>query len=316
MNRCKGYCRLAALLIALAATHALGETRHGFDLQHSLVPIEEIYAGGPPRDGIPALDEPDLVRAAKADFLVGEDRVLGVAVPGGARAYPIKILNWHEIVNDELAGRPIAVTYCPLCGTGIVFDARVAGRTLDFGVSGLLYNSDVLLYDRQTESLWSQIRQEAITGPLRGVSLAALPVTHTTWRAWREAHPGTLVLSTATGHDRDYSRDPYGDYGQTSELYFPVSARSDRFHAKEWVLGIEIDGRFKAYPFSELAKSGRRAIRDQFNGHSLLIRFDPVNRSATAHDAAGRQLPAVPGFWFAWYAFHPETEVFTAERRR
>ncbi len=316
MKSAKGHRWLIAILITLAATHALGETRNGFDLQHSLVPIEAIHSGGPPRDGIPALDDPDLVPAAKADFLVAKDRVLGVAARGEARAYPIKILNWHEIVNDELAGQPIVVTYCPLCGTGIVFDAHVAGRTLEFGVSGLLYNSDVLLYDRQTESLWSQIAKEAIGGPLRGVPLAALPATHTTWRAWREAHPETLVLSTATGHARDYSRDPYGDYSETSELYFPVSAHSDRFHAKEWVLGIEIDGRFKAYPFSELAKSGRRAIRDQFNGHSLLIRFDPINRSATAHDAAGRQLPAVPGFWFAWYGFHPKTEVFTAERRR
>lgn len=304
------------LVVALSVTSALAVTRNGFDLAESLVPVDEIRSGGPPRDGIPALDDPKLVRAEKADFLTGEDRVLGLERRGEARAYPIKILNWHEIVNDEVAGQPIAVTYCPLCGTGMVFDAEVAGRTLQFGVSGLLYKSDVLLYDRQTESLWSQIGKEAIAGPLRGVPLTALPVTHTSWQAWRKAHPETLVLSTQTGHARDYSRDPYGGYGEESGLYFPVGPRSDRFHPKEWVLGVEVNGRFKAYPFSELAKSGQRKIRDRFNDRTILIRFDPVNQSATAHGTDGRQLPAVPGFWFAWYAFHPETEVFTAGRHR
>jgi hypothetical protein len=305
--------QLALLLIAAAGAVA---AENAFDLSGSLIPADEIHAGGPPRDGIPALTDPAFVPAAQADFLAPEDRVLGLKLGGEARAYPIAILNWHEIVNDRIGGRAVAVTYCPLCGTGVAFDALHEGRRLDFGVSGLLYNSDVLLYDRQTESLWSQIKKQAITGAMKSRRLSALPITDTTWRAWRETHPKTLVLSTDTGHSRDYSRDPYGGYAQERGLYFPVSASSKRYHPKERVLGLEIDGTFKAYPFAELSKHGGGEIRDRVNGRDLLVSFDPVNASATAYDEKGYQLPAITGFWFAWYAFHPQTEIFTAERRR
>ena len=287
---------------------------NAFDLRESLIPADEIHAGGPPRDGIPALTDPEFVLAAQADYLAPDDRVLGLKLDGEARAYPIAILNWHEIVNDRIGGRAVAVTYCPLCGTGIAFDALHEGRRLDFGVSGLLYNSDVLLYDRQTESLWSQIKKQAVTGPMKGRRLSALPMTDTTWRAWREAHPKTLVLSTDTGHSRDYSRNPYGGYARERGLYFPVSASSKRYHPKERVLGLEIDGTFKAYPFAELSKQGGGEVRDRVNGRDLLVSFDPINESATAYDAKGYQLPAITGCWFAWYAFHPQTEIFTATR--
>jgi hypothetical protein len=305
-----------ALALLLVAVGAAVMAENAFDLRRSLVPADEIHAGGPSRDGIPALTDPKFVPAAKADFLSPEDRILGLHLGGEARAYPIGILNWHEIVNDRIGGRAVAVTYCPLCGTGVAFDALHDGRRLEFGVSGLLYNSDVLLYDRQTESLWSQIKKQAVTGPMKGQRLSALPMTDTTWRAWRKAHPRTLVLSTDTGHSRDYSRDPYAGYAQERGLYFPVSARSKRYHPKERVLGLEIDGTFKAYPFAELSKHGGGDMRDRVNGRNLLVSFDPINESATAYDDKGYQLPAITGFWFAWYAFHPQTEIFTAPRRR
>jgi hypothetical protein len=305
---------LPALLL-IVATGAVAAD-NAFDLRGSLIPADEIHAGGPPRDGIPALTDPEFVPAAQADYLAPDDRVLGLKLDGEARAYPIAILNWYEIVNDRIGGRAVAVTYCPLCGTGVAFDALHEGRRLDFGVSGLLYNSDVLLYDRQTESLWSQIKKQAVTGPMKGRRLSALPMTDTTWRAWRETHPKTLVLSTDTGHSRDYSRDPYGGYAKERGLYFPVSASSKRYHPKERVLGIEIDGTFKAYPFAELSKHGGGEIHDRVNGRDLLVSFDPVNESATAYDDKGYQLPAITGFWFAWYAFHPQTEIFIATRRR
>ena len=304
---------LAFWLLAATGACAAG---NGFDLRGSLVPADEIHAGGPPRDGIPALDDPAFVRPGQADFLAPDDRILGVEIGGEARAYPIAILNWHEIVNDEIRGRPIVVTYCPLCGTGVVFDAEVAGRRLAFGVSGLLYNSDVLLYDRQTESLWSQIKKQAVTGPMKGRRLRALPISHTSWRDWRERHPDTRVLSTDTGYARDYSRDPYGDYASERGLYFPVSARSNRYHPKERVLGLEIGGEAKAYPFAELASSGHAEIRDRVGGRPVVIRFDEANQSARAYDDAdGEQLPAITSFWFAWYAFHPDTAIFTAAGR-
>jgi hypothetical protein len=150
---------------------------------------------------------------------------------------------------------------------------------------------------------------------MKGRKLKPLPLTHTTWRAWLREHPRTLVLSTDTGNRRDYSRDPYGGYERERGLYFPVSAKSSRYHPKERVLGLEIGGKFKAYPFAELSRTGKREIRDGFNGRGVRVEFDWANESARAFDASGDQLPAVTSFWFAWYAFHPDTEVFTATKR-
>lgn len=287
--------------------------KNGFDLAGALVPAAEILPGGPPREGIPAIDRPRFVAARAVKFLKPEDRLLGLTLHGVAKAYPIRILNWHEIVNDRFGDTPVAVTYCPLCGTGMAFLARVEGRALDFGVSGLLYNSDVLLFDRQTESLWSQIGRRAISGAHKGRRLETLALEHTTWGDWRRRHPATLVLSTDTGHRRDYARNPYAGYEQTGELYFPVRFRAEGYHPKERVLGVEIDGRFKAYPFSELAKSGG-VVRDTLAGRAITVRFDAAHENATVTDASGAPLPGVVGFWFAWYAFHPETEVYRAAR--
>ena len=301
------------LLLALIGAAAFSGDDNGFDLRGSLVPVAEIHLGGPSRDGIPAIDHPEFVAAGAAGFLEGEQRVLGLVRNGDAKAYPISILNWHEIVNDRIGGEPVAVTYCPLCGTGVAFAAKVDGRALSFGVSGLLYNSDVLLYDRETESLWSQLLRRAVTGPMKGKELSMLPLTHTTWRAWRREHPQTLVLAPDTDSRRDYGRDPYAGYEKERGLYFPVSAESRRYHPKERVLGLEIGGRFKAYPFAELSRTGRGEVKDRFAGRELTIRFDWANESAVIFDdASAQQLPAVTSFWFAWYAFHPDTDVFRA----
>lgn len=304
---------LLALTAALLAASALAET-NGFDLDHALVPVDEIHAGGPVRDGIPSIDRPRFLAPRDADFLRGDDDVLGIVLGGVARAYPIRIMNWHEIVNDDLGGERVAITYCPLCGTGVAFAAESRGRPLSFGVSGLLYNSDMLLYDRETESLWSQIKKQAIAGPLKGRRLDALPLTHTTWSAWLKEHPDTQVLSTDTGYRRDYSRTPYGGYETERGLYFPVANKSRRYHPKERVLGVQIGGQYKAYPFAELSRTDG-AIEDRVGGQPVTIRFDRLNESARAFDAAGEQLAAMTGFWFAWYAFHPDTEVFRAMRR-
>ena len=190
-------------LFSLTTQIACSRSYNGFDVADALIPATQIHLGGPPRDGIPALDEPRFVAAARADFLQPGDAVLGLALHGVAKAYPIAIMNWHEIVNDRFGARAVAVTYCPLCGTGVAFDAHVAGRRLQFGVSGLLYNSDVLLYDRESESLWSQLLMKAVSGPLRGRTLTTLPLTHTRWSAWRQQHTDPLVLSTDPGHRRD-----------------------------------------------------------------------------------------------------------------
>jgi hypothetical protein len=300
------------LLALLLAGQACSQEKNGFDLRDSVVPAQEIHPGGPARDGIPAIDHPRFVDSDGAHTLMPEDPVLGLVRAGQARAYPVAIMNWHEIVNDRIGAESIAVTYCPLCGTGVAFRSRAAGRDLTFGVSGLLYNSDVLLYDRETGSLWSQLRREAVSGPLAGETLTLLPLVHTTWSAWKKVHPDTLVLSADTGFPRDYGRDPYAGYADSQDLHFPVSAESPRYHPKERVLGLEIDGKFKAYPFTELARVRAGELTDRFARRDIVIRFDEASQSAQAFDGDGNLLPGITGYWFAWYAFHPETEVFSA----
>ncbi|HKJ68253.1 MAG TPA: DUF3179 domain-containing protein, partial [bacterium] len=272
----------------------------------SLIPADEIVSVGPPRDGIPAIDNPKFVQPGEADFLRADDRVLGIVEQGTARAYPINIMNWHEIVNDEFGDDPVVMTYCPLCGSGMAYDAHVAGKDRAFGVSGLLYNNEVLLYDRQSESLWSQIMSEVVSGPLKGRELEQIPMSHTTWEDWRSRHPDTQVLSTETGYARNYSRDPYSGYQDDKRIMFPVSNSDDRYPRKELVLGVEINGEYKAYPFSELRQTSGK-IRDSLNGQQLIIRFDSEHQSAKTTDGQGKEIPAVMLYWFAWTAFHPET---------
>ncbi len=286
---------------------------NGFDLTDSLVPRSQIEAGGPPRDGIPAIDSPRFVPTSEVDFLGPEDRVLSLTAFGETRAYPVPILVWHEVVNDWIEDLPLVITYCPLCGSGMAFLAEGVTGPLTFGVSGLLYNSDLVLYDRETESLWSQLLGQAIAGPLRGTRLRSVPLTHTTWDAWQEAHPGSLVLSTDTGYARDYGADPYADYARGSGLLASVGARSQRYHPKERVLGVTLGGVHKAYPFVELARTGANLIPDRIAGTEILVRFDHAGQSARAFGVDGVQLPAVTAYWFAWYAFHPDTAVFEAD---
>ncbi|MBI3020687.1 MAG: DUF3179 domain-containing protein [Candidatus Omnitrophica bacterium] len=293
------------LLWPQAPPTALAES---FDLSKSSVPREEILSGGPPKDGIPALTNPQVVSGEAATYLRADDRVLGVAMGDQARAYPIRILNWHEVVNDRLDGAPVVVTYCPLCGTGMVFRAERRGQRVFFGVSGLLYNSDVLLYDRETESLWSQLKMEAVAGPRLGENLEWLPAQHTTWQAWRTAYPHTDVLSLNTGYDRDYGRDPYAGYATNSRLMFPVRHQDPRLAPKEWVAGVLIDGQPNAYPLKRL--SSGRVLEDQIGGQTLHVLYDANARSVQVTDANTSPVPVVQAYWFAWSAFYPSTGLY------
>ena len=301
-----------SLGVLLAFYNVLAAPKNGFDVTNAIVPVDEILAGGPPKDGIPALTDPEMMRVDEASYLSPEDRVIGITLNGESRAYPISILNWHEIVNDEIKGERYAVTYCPLCGTGVAFSSTVAGQQTDFGVSGLLYNSDVLLYDRNTESLWSQIMGQSVAGKLVGEKLTPLPITHTTWQDWAQKHPDTLVLSDYTGFSRDYDRNPYAGYEQSRRLYFAVNNQApDTYHPKERVVGLDVDGVYKAYPLVELEKNGQPQFTDTINDKMFTIKWDSINRSVSILDSSGSNIPSIEGFWFAWFAFHPETEVFT-----
>lgn len=307
-------CLIGTLFIYSPAKQALAAVKNGFNLTDSLVPHSQIFQGGPPRDGIPSIDRPKFTTAQKADYLQPGDRVIGVVVEGQARAYPINILNWHEIVNDRIGGVSFVVTYCPLCGTGMVFSSRInQDNSLVFGVSGLLYNSDVLLYDRQTESLWSQVMGQAVAGPNKGKKLQQIPARHTTWKSWLKRHPRTKVLTRDTGEYRDYDRNPYLGYETSDSTLFPVTndAPND-YHPKERVLGISINGVFKAYPFVELYKKGKHRLQDTVGGSKLEIHWDAGSSSGWVTDGNGKEHPSVIAFWFAWYAFHPKTLVFKA----
>lgn len=310
------FMRLFILLLLFSLTHLSilrgqnSPVRNGFKLEKLRIPLNEIRAGGPPKDGIPAIDDPSFESGSKANlWLNEEDYVLGIFFNGIAKAYPIRIMDQHEVVNDDFGGKPVLVTYCPLCGSGVAFDPRIGEKVYSFGVSGLLYNSDVLLYDRQTESLWSQIKSEAISGPLSGEQIELIPVVFEKWTQWRYRYSKTLVLSRETGFNRNYSRKAYASYEENDRLMFPVAKNNGAFPNKEKVLGICINGKYKAYPFSEL-KKGKRSVEDQFEGQTLQIVFDKGNETGRILDMEGQELPAISLYWFAWYAFHPETEVW------
>ena len=303
-----------AVFVHGGAAIVQAQTLNGFDLSNSLIPLSEIHRGGPPRDGIPALTDPEFILAEDAHGLNGDDRVLGVHRNGVAKAYPLGIMNYHEVVNDLFGHEPIAVTYCPLCSTGIAFRAgEPDGSRRLFGVSGLLYNSDVLLYDQQTESLWSQIAAQAITGPRRGETLETIPAANTTWGAWRAEHPGSLVLSRNTQHARNYDRDPYAAYAEDEALMFPVRFRVHGKHPKALVLGVRMGEVARAYPLSAFPEMGRYRVEDELGGNAITLHIDAEAQTGRVFDACDEELTSLIAYWFAWFTFHPETERYAGD---
>ena len=229
----------------------------GLDPSIKSIELTELRDGGPGKDGIPAIDEPVFVSQVEGDgYLDDQEPVISLAVGGEARAYPIQILTWHEIANDTVGGTPVAVTFCPLCNTAIVFNRRADGEERTFGVSGLLRRSDLVMYDRTNESLWQQITGEAIVGVDTGTRLEFLPSQIVSWGDFKRTYPGALVLSRDTGHERPYGTNPYLGYDRIgSSTLFPVPEFADeRLDAKERVLTVERGGETVAFPFSALSE--------------------------------------------------------------
>jgi hypothetical protein len=254
----------------------------------SLVPLDEIVSGGPPPDGIPAIDRPVFVTSAAAEsWLQPREPVLAVQIDGDARAYPLQILMWHEIVNDVVGGVPVAVTYCPLCNSALVFERVVNGNTLDFGTSGLLYKSDLVMYDRRTHSLWSQLDGRAIVGDLAGARLTARPANTIAFEDWRGAHAAGKVLARETGHRRTYGVNPYQAYDQPTLAPAFFDGRLDpRRPPKERVVGIAIGEARRAYPWPLVAK--HRIVHDTVGGEGLVIFYQPGTLSALDDAEIGR----------------------------
>ncbi len=250
------------------------------DFSKHSVPLEEISSGGPPRDGIPPIDAPKFESVERANsWLKPREPVIHLEVGGEARAYPLQILIWHEIVNDVVGDVPVAVTFCPLCNTAIAFDRRLHGRTLDFGTTGNLRNSDLVMWDRQTESWWQQVTGEAIVGELTGKQLTMLPATIVSWQAFKQQFPQGRVLSRETGHRRSYGANPYAGYDKADEPPFLFEGKLDgRLPPKERVVTVDVAGEDAAYPFSLLAKE--RVITDRVGGQPIVVFFDPGTASA------------------------------------
>ncbi len=235
-----------------------------------LIDPDEVRSGGPPPDGIPPIDDPRFLPVDGVEFLEDDEPVLALEIDGEARAYPLQVMTWHEIVNDTVAGVPVTVTYCPLCNSAIAYDRRLGDRVLDFGTSGQLYNSSLVMYDRQTESLWAHFTGEAVIGFLTGEQLELFPMSTVSWADFRIANPDALVLSRDTGFSRDYGRNPYPGYDDVNTAPFLFDGEVDgRLAAKQRVVGIELDGDAVAVRLDELADDGVRAV--EVGGRELVV---------------------------------------------
>ena len=301
------------------------EIAYGFttDFCRHLVPLSEFRAGGPGRDGIPALDHPRFAPASSVGWLAGREPVIELTVAHDARAYPLQILIWHEIVNDRVGGVPVTLTFCPLCNTAIAFDRRVSGHTLSFGTTGNVRNSDLVMYDRQTESWWQQFDGQALVGRYAGMHLHELPARIVAWRDFERRHPHGLVLTRNTGFSRPYGENPYSGYDDASSPpIFPAAHAGDaRLQPKERVVFLERARDAAVVPFSVLRR--RRLIRVTVGGHKLVVRWRggvasaldsssiPQGRDVGAASVTESGKPVVfdEPFWFAVAAFRPHVRI-------
>jgi hypothetical protein len=269
------------------------------------VPFDSLMQACPARDCIPSIDQPAYVATNKVGYLRDDDLVMTLTHNGITRAYPTRILDHHEIVNDMFGSDPVAITYCPLCGSGLAFDRRQDGQVLDFGVSSLLHNSDLVMYDRQTESLWQQITGEAFAGKSRGSELKSLPMSMVTWGDWRQQYPDAEVLTVDDVQSDLYQKDAYGDYAESEKLYMPVSATDARLHPKKVIYGMEIGDRAIAIDSEWLVKEGR--FSDEYEGKKLVLNLKQGGEIEASLD--GEQITIHRMYWFAWYSFHPKTAL-------
>ncbi len=286
------------------------------DFSKHRVPLDEIVAGGPPRDGIPPIDHPRFETVAQADgWLKGSEPVIHFAIGDDARAYPLQILVWHEIVNDTVGGIPVMITFCPLCNTAIAFDRRFDGRTLDFGTSGNVRKSDLVMWDRQTESWWQQITGQAIVGTLTDKQLTMLPATIVAWEEFRRDVPRGRVLSRETGFTRDYGTNPYVGYDRIDQPPFLYDGPLDgQLPPKERVVTVSRGSEDVAYPFTLLRE--RKVISDTLNGQPIVVFWQggttsALDRAAIAEGrdvgATGVYVPVVDG---RHLTFTAESEAF------
>jgi hypothetical protein len=313
----------------------------------AIIRLDEIRWGGVWRDGIPPLKNPTMIPAVQASYLGEQDIVFGVAIDGDVRAYPRRILAWHEMFKDRIAGRELNGVYCTLCGSMILYDTTVKGVQHELGTSGFLYRSNKLMYDHATQSLWSTLTGTPVVGPLvgQGIELPMLHVVTTRWGEWKKRHPTTSVLSLDTGHRRDYAEGAaYRDYFATDRLMFGVPRLDVRLPNKAEVLALRAPGR-AADPLAIAAAflAANRVYHDRVGDTAFVVltdasganrvyesdqpRIESWDGESKARDATGqvwrvgedslrgpgdalrKRLPAHRAFWFGWYAAYPETRL-------
>jgi hypothetical protein len=316
------------------------------DIPHT-IRLEEITWGGVIKDGIPALVNPTLIPPSEADYITPDELVFGVEINGDTRAYPLRMMDWHEMFNDVIGGVPVALAYCTLCGSGILFETDVAGREapFEFGSSGFLYRSNKLMFDRETDTLWNQFTGKPVAGKLVGadIELKVRPVAITSWAKWLARHPETTVLSLDTGFDRDYTPGkPYASYFDSPDLMFPARVNDTRLAAKDYVFALRMGDAEKAWALDLFEDTP--VLNDTIGGRAVVLVGDPDSRTVRAYETGGNNFTAhnnnaetlvsqgndwriteaelisgsgetlarLPGhiaYWFAWQNFRPGAET-------
>ncbi|MDF0600920.1 DUF3179 domain-containing protein [Psychromarinibacter sp. C21-152] len=316
--------RLLSLIAALVATFAVALPAFASpdawraewpDTDFSTATVEdwsEIISGGPPKDGIPALSNPAFVPASETSGLSDREPVITLELDGARpRAYPIRYLTWHEIVNDEIDGTPVAVTFCPLCNSALVFDRRADGRVLSFGVSGKLRHSDMIMYDRQTESWWQQALGRAIVGELTGTELTQLPSWMESWAQYRDRHPEGLVMAEPDW-PRRYGQNPYVGYDSAARPFL-YNGEMPPHGIPPLVRVVRVGDR--AWPLPRLAEAGRiteaGVTIDWEAGQASALDAREISEgrdvgTIRVRDADGNDLPHDLMFAFAFHAFFPD----------
>lgn len=291
-----------------------GITINGFVVDDTAVPVEHLVRAAPAKDSISSIDSPVMVEAATVDFMNADDELISITVGEETHAFPLRVLVWHEVVNTEIGGKPVVLTYSALTGSAAAFEpgTNSEGNPRSFGVSGVLYNSGLLFYDRETESLWSQLKMMGISKDHMEEPLEQVTSRRMTWDAWSRTFPQGKVLSVDTGFTNDYRGEwPYGDYAEQKETIFPFDISPDRneFGTKERMIGMVEGWAARAWPLEQLKKRGQ--LFDAIGARPIQVTYQESTGDVVITDITnGEALPHVSVFWFAWQAFYPDSSVW------
>lgn len=304
---------LAAALGGFVST-VQGITINGFEVDDTAVPVEHLVRAAPAKDSIKSIDAPEFWSIDECDFLSDEDELFSITVDGKTRTYPLRVLVWHEVVNDMIGDQAVVMTYCALTGSGVAFDPgeNSDGSKREFGVSGVLCNSCLLFYDRASESLWSQLKMMGVSKDFVEEPLEQMPTRRMTWEAWRNEFPDGEVLAIPTGAENDYMGEwPYGDYADQKETIFPFDISPDRneFGTKERMISAVEGWAARAWPLEAL--KDRKQLFDAIGARPIQVTYHEKTDDVVIADiTTGKEVPHVSVFWFAWQAFYPDSSVW------